>query len=255
MSSDFDREKVLARVKKMMTLANDAGASEGERENALRMAHATLAKYNLTMSEAEASGKKAEEARGAEHMTGQDYPWMRTTAHAVAKLFFCEYFYILIGGGKVKHFFVGRESNVFTAQGMTTYVIDSINREAQRTAKERTGNAGGTFWRSFCKGAAFAVYERCNSIREEAEEESAQDAKLERLTSATGTALVLASVYETERKANEEYISKNVGELRFTRSRQRNTAADAHAAGQEYGEKINLSKQIGGTKDDKKRLK
>jgi hypothetical protein len=140
MSADFDREKVLARVKKMMTLANDAGASEGERENALRMAHATLAKYNLTMSEAEASGKKAEEARGAEHMTGRDYPWMRTTAHAVAKLFFCEYFYILIGGGKVKHFFVGRESNVFTAQGMTTYVIDSIDREAQRTAKARTGN-------------------------------------------------------------------------------------------------------------------
>jgi hypothetical protein len=244
-------------VKKMMTLANDAGASEGERENALRMAHATLAKYNLTMSEAEASGKKAEEARGAEHMTGRDYPWMRTTAHAVAKLFFCEYFYILIGGGKVKHFFVGRESNVFTAQGMTTYVIDSIDREAQRTAKARTGNSGGTFWRSFCKGAAFAVYERCDSIREEAEEESAQDAQLERLTSpkSTGTALVLASVYEAERKANEEYISKNIGPLRFTSSRQRNTAADAHAAGQEYGEKINLSRQIGETKDDKKRLK
>jgi hypothetical protein len=72
--SEFDREKVLARVKKMMTLATDAGASEGERENALRMAHATLAKYNLTMSEAEATGKKSEEARGAGQMVGQGLP-------------------------------------------------------------------------------------------------------------------------------------------------------------------------------------
>ena len=51
-------EKIMARVKKMLTLAYDKGATEGERDNALRMAHKYLAKYNLDIAEVEASGDK-----------------------------------------------------------------------------------------------------------------------------------------------------------------------------------------------------
>ena len=52
MSYEEDKARALARVRKMLALANDAAATEGERENALRMAHATLAKYNLELAEA-----------------------------------------------------------------------------------------------------------------------------------------------------------------------------------------------------------
>jgi hypothetical protein len=42
---------ILEKVKKLLALANDKGATEGERDNALRMAHGMLAKHNLDMSD------------------------------------------------------------------------------------------------------------------------------------------------------------------------------------------------------------
>jgi len=53
-SDDFDRAKVLARLKKCLILANNEGATEGERDTAMKHAHAILAKYNLSIAEAEA---------------------------------------------------------------------------------------------------------------------------------------------------------------------------------------------------------
>lgn len=89
----FDREKVLGRVRKMMALANDKAASDGERDNALRMAYNTLAKHNLSMAEAEAAGAKSEEPRERGFTMSRDQPWCRTVAHAIANLFFCAYWY------------------------------------------------------------------------------------------------------------------------------------------------------------------
>lgn len=44
-------EKIINRIKKMMALANDKAASDGERENALRMSYALMARHNLEMSD------------------------------------------------------------------------------------------------------------------------------------------------------------------------------------------------------------
>lgn len=236
---EFNREKILARVKKMMTLANDAAATEGERDNALRMAHATLAKYNLSMAEAERAGTKPEEKRTGSELVGQDYPWMRTTAHAAATLFFCNYFFVSLGRGKVQHYFVGKESNVETAKGMSEYLIASINREAKRYGS-------GTYWRSFCKGAAHAVYFRCKEIQESAEAAPKQP----------GTALVLASVYAAEREANAKFIVDQMRiKLTSGKSRERNTAAGAYYAGQKFGDSVSLNNQIEGRKANPNRLK
>ena len=81
MTTEFNKDKGLERVKKMLTLANDAGATEGERDNALRMAHATLAKHNLTLSEAEAAGSTPEEKRCDGAIETRNMPWARRTAH------------------------------------------------------------------------------------------------------------------------------------------------------------------------------
>lgn len=246
MSNEFDKDKVLARVKKMMTLANDAGATEGERDNALRMAHATLAKYNLTMAEADAAGKTPEEARSSEAMTVREHPWMRTVANAIAKLFFCQFFYIASKDYNAKYYFVGKTSNIFTAQEMFKYVARSIDLEGRKVAKEVTGNSGGTYWRSFCKGAAHKVYNRCIEIQRTAEE----------APKTPGTALVLASVYELERQANERYIAEVMRQkIRQTKSRQRGASWDAYHAGAEFGGKIGLNNQLGGGRPGQKQIK
>ena len=235
MTSEFDKDKVLARVKKMMTLANDAAASEGERDNALRMAHATLAKYNLTMAEADASTAPEQRLRGTMERK-HDSPLERTVYAAIGELFFCYFFTTRTRDGGIRYTFVGKESNIYTAQEMSKYVVNSIFAEAAATAKAHGEGSRGTFWRSFCKGAANRVYDRCREIRRAAEQAPA----------ASGTALVLASVYKTELLANQKFIEDELHiKLRYSKSRERNTTADAYYAGQRYGDRIGLNNQIG----------
>ena len=232
------QNKVLNRVRKMMNLANDAAATEGERDNALRMAHATLAKYNLSMSQAEATGAKPEEAReGAYTAPKNMHPWERTVAHAIARLFFCNYFYVKSSGGHshYKHCFIGRTSNTFTAQQMTEFVCSSINKEAMRVAKEQSGKSGGEYWRSFCKGAAAKIHERCREIRANAE-------KQERTP---GTSLVLASVYKSETIANDHHLVAVMNiRLRSAKSTTRRPDYSAYSKGQTYGAGVSLNVQV-----------
>jgi hypothetical protein len=236
-----DMSKVLDRVRKMLRLANDAAATEGERDNALRMAHATLAKHNLSLSMAEARGATPEEERGEGRMEGKNYPWMRTAAAAIAKLFFCEYLYVARrNGATVVHCFVGRASNTVTAQEMAQYIISSIDREARKYSRE--SYTGGTGWRSFCKGAAHQVYTRCAAIRAEAE----RPPEGPTTPSATGTAIVLASVYAAESAANRALIEATYGDkLKKSTDRQRNTSWGGFAAGTAYGKTVSLNTQLG----------
>lgn len=79
-----DMSRILQRVRKMMALANDKAASDGERENAMRMAHATLASIVLASfykTELEANQRYLEEqlkvklrfTKSREHRAGSGY--------------------------------------------------------------------------------------------------------------------------------------------------------------------------------------
>ena len=226
-------DKIINRIRKMLALANDAAATEGERDNALRMAHATLAKYNLSMSEV---GKKEESAekRMDKELTTADFPWMRKTAQAIAKLFFCEYFFVALSGGKMKNFFIGKESNVLTAIEMTSFVLGSIRKEGSQRGK--TADSPSAFARSFAKGAADSIVNRCYEIRTAATKPAA--------ASTTGTSLVLANFYEAEIVANKDYISKSMGIALRTRKSKEKAAGSGYTAGREFGKSIPLNVQL-----------
>jgi hypothetical protein len=62
--SERSTEWVLERVRKLLALGTNAGATEGERDNAMRMAHALLAKYNLDMAQVQMeTGEVSEDRR------------------------------------------------------------------------------------------------------------------------------------------------------------------------------------------------
>lgn len=237
---DFNKERVLSRIKKMLALANDAAASEGERDNALRMAHATLAKYNLSMAQVDATGGATED-RVAGNFELREYAWMRSVAHAIGELFFCIMFYQKTQVKHARYTFVGKESNAQTAVEMTRFILNSIDREGIRQARNIPGESSrGNYWRSFCKGAAARVYQRCQDLIRAAQNQTAEN-------TAPGTALVLASVYQSERQANEIVLRDKLGiHLRTRTSRQQRPGLDGFMAGQAYGDRIQLNKQIRG---------
>lgn len=237
---DFNKERVLSRVKKMLALANDAAATEGERDNALRMAHATLAKYNLSMAQIEATGGGVSEDRITNQFELREYAWMRSVAHAIGELFFCIMFYQRVQVKYARYVFIGKESNARTAVDMTKFILDSIDREGMRQARNIPGeSARGTYWRSFCKGAAARIYQRCQELITAAQAVSAD-------TRTPGTALVLASVYQSERRANEIVLAEQGIHLRTRVSKQQRPTMDGYMAGKVYGDRVQLHRQIKG---------
>ncbi len=237
------REKVLSRIRKMLALANDAAASEGERDNALRMAHATLAKYNLDLSEAETSAPGAAENSEprirAQHET-VGHAWMRTVYSAVAGLYFCEYYYSRARNGHSHHYFIGRTSNTVTSREIAAFLCASISREASAQARRNAPpHAVNAYVRSFCNGAAAKIFYRCRDLRKEAESESAGP-----LSKAPGTALVLASVYASEKAANVALMKSEGIVLGVGRGGTRSSRSDAYSAGLAYGAAVHLGRQI-----------
>lgn len=243
------QHKVLARVRKMIKLAENAGATEGERDNAMRAVHATLAKYNLTLSQVGADDAAAEK-RGklAHEFLGK--PWAISIAGAVARMYFCGYFYQTIGGNagptqKARHTFVGRESNVVTAREMAQFVVETVNREAQRYQR----SIGGRYqdYRAFAQGATEKIRQRCYQIEQDAKTKGVEDIVAEDepalLTGQQpGTALVLASLYQTEEEANKKILD----DLKLRTGRSQTYAEGSHArrAGAEFGSKVPLHRQV-----------
>ena len=249
--------RILERVRKMLRLANDAGATEGERDNALRMAHATLAKYNLDLATVESTTQEGnpDEPRVENLATFGGWPWARSICHAIAELFFCSYFYSKgKSDWKVKHFFIGRTSNATTAALVAEFVVTAVHREASQLA--RSCYAGTGYVRSFGWGAASKIRERVAELKTddkqiepahtEASKQSPPAAKPLAVADVEKQALVLASVYATEETANDAYLAEHHPNLVVGRTRRSHVDMNAFDAGQMYGGRVSLAPQIKG---------
>ncbi len=249
--------KIIARVKKLLTLANNDGATEGERDNALRMAYATLAKYNLTLSDVTQTGA-TEEARGELVVEFLGVIWARTIADHIAKLFFCKYLFVKISANtdNCRHYFIGRQSNVTTASYLAEFVVKSVHREG----KERTRGMHYSDYRAFGLGAATRIVERCRALREEQEKE--QKRAPQQTTSQTvpnnattaetvqtiGTALVLASLYQTEIEANDAFVKARYAKVKTGSAGHKVRNLTAFDAGRECGSRVSLTPQVSGSR-------
>ncbi|WP_455363568.1 DUF7168 domain-containing protein [[Eubacterium] cellulosolvens] len=237
----YTPEQILKKVQKLLKLANNKAASEGERDNAMRQAHKFLAKYNLDLADVDAAN--AEETRQAkgeprEEHTHRFYgrPWARHAASAVGRLFFCDYLYVSHKKATdVKHYFIGRRSNAITASLMAEFVVKSIMREGKRQQREFDEDNG--WFRAFCWGASHKVSDRVNKLI--AGEDESQT------TEAPGTALVLASYYEQERAANQLMIRQLHPALRKGRGGKGYAyGGDAYSRGKAYGSTVSLNRQV-----------
>lgn len=231
--------KVLERIKKMLALSNDSGATEAERETALRMAYNTLAKYNLSLSDLPLD--QDTEVRERQDVVISADRWARNLSMAVAKLFFCKYFYSQTGvSGKDRHCFVGRQSNVITAKYMSEYLIKAIKKEASKRYSSPTTPNG----RSFCVGTVRSISARVEQMIQ-------QDTE-----STPGNALVLVGIHKREAEANNAWLDAEGTKLDTSKGRSDNSLRlGAYHSGKEYGKTVSLNQQIAPSNSNFKRLK
>lgn len=224
-------EEVIAKVRKLINLGTNAGATEAERERAMTQAHKFLARHNLDMSMVEEQGEQTEKRVDDIH-TFVSVPWSRQLAQAIGRLYFCNYLYFR---KSKSHLYVGKVSNVETAKLMNQYVRENAFKEAARYGRQMGSKK---YERAFMEGVADTISRRVTEIIEANRQQKA----------GTGTSLVLADVYKTEQQANADLISKIYGSTSSKGTRKRsNIDYNAYNQGVKKGESINLNTQIGGT--------
>ena len=240
----MDKQKVIDLVQKMLNLARDKGASQGERDNAMSAVHKYLAKYNLDLATVEGtqsqSARKKEESDGGPrtHHIHQFFgrPWAVCAAGAVAELCFCMYLYASARQSKdCRHYFVGRTANAVTAAYLAEFVAKSIHTEGRK--RQRQEGHDNPWFLSFAWGAALEVQKRVKILK---------DSSANQRQSGSGKELVLASVYDNERTENQKYK-----QVAFPRTRVMGVRGkgirnkEGYESGSEYGKTINLDRQLG----------
>ena len=226
-----DNEKVLDKVRKLLALANNEAASEGERDNAMRMAHKLLTMHQLEMAYVDAHTRDRDDPRGRTDWEGWNMPWCKNIRSTVGKLFMCQY----IIGGKInatrgRHIYVGRASNVATAMYMSDFIIRSLLREGTK----RFGHNLAPETRAFATGASDRLYARVSEMQKQAQQE----------VKAAGSSLVLADLALVEQDANEAWKLANMSTTQTKPKSRKNIDVSAYLEGTEYGSTIGLNTQL-----------
>lgn len=227
-----DNEKILTKIKKMLALANDLAASEGERDNALRMAYKLLAKHNLSMMDVDNHGKPEPRIDADNKCFGM--PFARSVSNSIAKLFFCQcYAGQKINGTQIIYHFVGKESNATTAMLLSDWIIKSILKECRARYKHNLSPLS----RAFALGASTTLMQRVDELMVVADKAYGEP----------GTGMVLASLYRTEQTANDDFIAASGVKLKTKNLRSASVNTAAYGAGKDFGHTINLDKQLDGS--------
>lgn len=230
-------DRILERVRKLLAMANDERANEGERDNALRMANNIMAKYQIEMADVPLEQREKDDPIGRFEEEGWNLAWNNMMRNSIAKLFDCRYFQ----GGKInatrgRHVFVGRGANATTAMLMSDWIVRAALREADKVAGHRL-TAGG---RSFGLGVAARLSERVNALIKDSNAE---------LKVSTGRDLVI--IRQNAQDANEAWIAANMKVGKSRALRKSSVDADAYFAGRSHADSINLSKQVTAKPDPK----
>jgi hypothetical protein len=232
-------DKVINKVRKLLALANDVAASEGERDNALRQAHKMLTLHNLAMEDVPA---EAQEKREQHVVTLSVYPWARNLAHSMGMLFYCHYSFSGAKGKRASHYFIGKQSNAITAAAMAAYMVSSVFREMRQRYASETSPAA----RSFAVGVSDRLRERVKAVHKQTQEECAVERP--------GSALVLLNFAAAELRANRAWLDAAGVKLRLPPDRTKGVALAAYVDGQAYGSAVSLNRQVTNKTPDRLRL-
>lgn len=227
-------EKIVDRIRKLLALAGN-NPNEHEAELAMKRAQALLAKYNMTLDSLPKDEKDKQEPYIRD--TQKHYSFIgsasaRAIAKAIAELYFCKMFYTSLGTKGEVYSYVGRQSNVAIAMSVSDMVLSQLRSQARQGQKIH----GWAFISNFMRGASYKIYDRCQTMIEEASEGKAKDE--------TGTTNLpaLRNTYLAEIDGVKAYmLSLNVKlVIRAKGARGSKTPAAGFREGMDAGDKVNL---------------
>lgn len=250
--------KTIERIRKLLALANDGGATEAEAELALARAHQIMSENNLTMATIAASGQASSDARLKERIKGQAmYRYQVRIMEALCATSYCFVSVVFGSAGKRadKHYrsghraksyqIIGSEGNVASVQIMFEYLMQTMNRLVMTEINNDHRQRMSRYAMSFCDGCAERLADRIqkrhqNYLAEQKREANKKAAATKHPAAAsTGTDLVVVmeDYEQNEKDLNEDMLwghpAGTTGAKRKLREARR---AEAKAAGLDWDE-------------------
>lgn len=239
-------DKLVEKIRKLLALANDAGANENEAALALERAHALLAEHHLSMELVNGP------AASSEDVSRHDL-WERGELFediifmAAGELNFCKPMIHRYRDERDRlvsvYAYIGTALNAAVARSMNEYLVKTLRRlctaEIRRTLQGRRPQEKWHFKRAYRTTAASTISVRVNALVKARERGDVV---------ATGTNLpALLSLYERARSANEEF-GKTQGLTKGAKRGLKTWHEAGAGLGKLAGEQVSLDPQVAGTK-------
>jgi len=226
----MQHEEVVRKLQKIMAMADKSnGASEGEIENAMRIARKMMDKYGVSEAEiASYRNKESAPAFSAEDCHEFRYvksyePNLSAFLWAACTLCDCE-FYLMKFSGKRTVRFYGVKSDAATAAAL----CEILWKSAKRIARKEYGYRGGKDLDAFLVGFGERLYSRAKEIVNGVKKEDPK-----------GTGLIVLSKSSAISSYRETKLS-----LRKSKARSRNLDAGAYGDGNEAGASVSLKTNV-----------
>lgn len=226
-----DLAKIRDRVKKLLSLGNNAGATEFEAAQALQMASDLMARYNIQI-DTSTNAEDRQVIRGG--WFSYDHPWQKIAAMAAAALYNCQ---VISGSTDLQ--FVGRSHNIDAARDTHLWIIEQIERfykEALTPGLSKSDRA--EFRRTFKFACANRVYFRSTEIR--SDRQRVDNVKAIEQTGSTALVVVKSIVQQIE---EVRAFMDEIPGLRTGRS-VRYKMGSGTAAGQRAGNNVQLNRAL-----------
>lgn len=203
---------IIERVRKLLRLAQDAGATVGEAENAMAMASALMAKYNI---EQDQLVDKPKASIGMTTTRGEWDLWANHCMGAAAKLNACDSSFMSYQGGMTGAIFYGRQESREAAVIMFLYLVNEVEKAyKQKLPPGMTKKARAEYRRTFKHACASRLHGRAIEIVD-------QMKKNDQIAhQATGcTALVVAHSFDQQLQETELWMDEQGFKFKENKSR------------------------------------
>lgn len=230
----MERDKVIARVRKLYAMSQEAESSPNEAEIALRRCQSLMSKFGVTIGELETS-EYGSSTIGRNFRKVPSYVTLLSSA--VALLHDC----ICVDSGEIE--FRGFSIDAEVATLTYHYLSESMERSLQHRKKTGDVKPGRSASFDYRVGFGISVLNRCRQIHTERVESEQAALHTARNDSTYGSSLVIL-----KRELVEEHCTNDIQGSRKRTVRFRGGAA--HMAGASDGSDVSLESQVGHDKNN-----
>lgn len=225
----MERDKIIARVRKLYAMSQEAESSPNEAEIALRRCQSLMSKFGVTISELETS-EYGSSTIGRNFRKVPSYVTLLSSA--VALLHDC----ICVDSGEIE--FRGFSIDAEVATLTYHYLSDSMERSLQHRKKSGEVIPGRSASFDYRVGFGISVLNRSRQIHKERIESEQSAMRSAQNDSTYGSSLVVL-----KRELVEEHCTNDIQGSRKRTVRFRSGAA--HTAGASDGSDVSLDSQVG----------